>query len=171
MSVIYCLVDPSGQVWASTESYADAAAAAGVDETMGALYRFDLATRRLKADRGDPAAEPIVRAYVEEHFGSPDKLIRLALDGRLPKLVLVELLAADKRPAYLEACARIEREFTDACIAAADPCLSVPRCGLDEGEICLQPLLRAGTEYDKACGAEWLKLFADPRNRIPSWAH
>jgi hypothetical protein len=38
-----------------------------------------------------------------------------------------------------------------------------------EGERCLQPLLRAGTEYHKKCGAEWAALFADAANRDPSW--
>ena len=32
-------------------------------------------------------------------------------------------------------------------------------------EVCLQPLLRAGTEYHKACAAEWVKLFANRENR------
>ncbi|HXH07633.1 MAG TPA: hypothetical protein VNI83_13710 [Vicinamibacterales bacterium] len=169
MSVIYCVVDPSGRVWASTESYTEAAAAAGVDEDLCARCRFDLATRQLKVDRGGPTAEPAVRAYLEEHFGTTEKVIRLALDGRLPKLALADLLAADTRRAYLDACARIERHLTEACIAAGDPCLSVPRCEMGE-EICLQPLLEAGADYHKACAAEWLKLFADPRNRVPAWA-
>jgi len=33
------------------------------------------------------------------------------------------------------------------------------------GEVCLQPLLRSGTEYHKACAAEWAKLYAAPENR------
>lgn len=170
MSIIYCLVDPSGQVWASPDSYADAARAAGVDVDMCAQYRFNLATRRLTADRGTPEAEQAVRRYVDEHFGTPEKVIRLALDGGLPKLVLADLLAPDKRPSFLEACAKIERRYTEECIAANDPCLSEPGCGLEEWEICLQPLVRAGTEFDKACAAEWVKLFADPRNRVAPWA-
>jgi hypothetical protein len=36
--------------------------------------------------------------------------------------------------------------------------------GMD-GEVCLQPLLRAGTEYHKACAAEWTKLFVIRENR------
>jgi len=30
-------------------------------------------------------------------------------------------------------------------------------------------LLRAGTDYEKACGTEWAKLFAHDANRDPSW--
>jgi hypothetical protein len=31
--------------------------------------------------------------------------------------------------------------------------------------------LRAGVEYHRACAAEWIKVFADPRNRIAAWKH
>jgi hypothetical protein len=34
-----------------------------------------------------------------------------------------------------------------------------------EGEACLEPLLRANTEFHKACAAEWIKFFAQPENR------
>ena len=42
------------------------------------------------------------------------------------------------------------------------------RCAL-EGEVCLQPLLRSHSDYLKACGQEWAKLFVDPRNRSDTW--
>lgn len=168
MAIIYCVVTPTGQVWASTESYAQAAAAAGVDVEACGQYRFHLATRQLIADRSSPAADEAVRAYLDRHFGTPEKLIRVALDGGLPKPVLSELLAANTRHQFLEACAAIERRYTAECVAAADPCLEVPSCGLDD-EICLQPLLRAGSDYEKACAAEWAALFADPRNRADAW--
>ena len=35
--------------------------------------------------------------------------------------------------------------------------------------MCLQPLLRAGTEYYRACGAEWVRFFADAENRERGW--
>jgi hypothetical protein len=38
-----------------------------------------------------------------------------------------------------------------------------------DGERCLQPLLQAGTEYHKKCGAAWNALFADEANRDASW--
>jgi hypothetical protein len=82
-----------------------------------------------------------------------------AAEGRIPKHVLAGLLPPAKRAAFLEACARIEKRYTEDCTAAGDPCLE-SGCAL-EGEICLQPLLRAGDEYHKACAAEWLKIMAN----------
>ena len=61
----------------------------------------------------------------------------------------------------------IERSYTDACAAAKDPCLE-SGCSC-VGDVCLQPLLRASTEYHSRCGAEWAKLFAERSNRDGSW--
>jgi len=88
---------------------------------------------------------------------SPD-VVKAAAEGRIPKHVLAGLLPAGKRIAFLDACTRIEKAYTEACTATGDPCLE-SGCAL-EGEVCLQPLLRAGEEYHKACAAEWLKLVA-----------
>jgi hypothetical protein len=57
-----------------------------------------------------------------------------------------------------------------ACGAKNDPCLE-SGCSIDHeaGETCLQPLLNAGIEYDKACAAEWFKLFQSPQNRVEAW--
>ena len=74
------------------------------------------------------------------------------------------MLTPEPRRQFLDACAAIEKNYTDQCAAAKDPCLE-SGCSA-EGEICLQPLLRAGTEYHKACAAEWAKLFADHANRL-----
>ena len=60
-----------------------------------------------------------------------------------------------------------EKKYTDDCAAEHDPCLE-SGCAV-EGEICLQPLLKAGIEYQKACAAEWIKMFENPRNRIEAW--
>ena len=81
---------------------------------------------------------------------------RDALEGRLSKLALADLLAADHRPTFLARCAAIEKRYTDDCAAANDPCLE-SGCAV-EGEICLQPLLRAESDYNKACGALWIEL-------------
>jgi len=91
------------------------------------------------------------------------QLVRYAEEGRLTKHVLATTLAMEPRRQFLEACAAIEKKFTDEC-GAKDPCLE-SGCSV-EGEVCLQPLLRAGTEYHKACAAEWAKLFAHPENRL-----
>jgi hypothetical protein len=169
--MVYCLVDASGRVFTTdgAESYADLAAAAGLEEQACRQYRFELATRRLFGDRGDSPGEDAVRAYLDHHFGTPAKLMKRAEEGRLPKLVLASLLAAGTREPYLDACALIEKQHTDDCAAANDPCLESGCAVEGEGEICLQPLLRAGTEYDRACADEWLRLFTHPRHRVEAW--
>ena len=98
---------------------------------------------------------------------SPEKLMDLANEGYLPKGVLQNLLDVERRRAFLDACAVIERKYTEDCTARNDPCLELG-CAV-EGEICLQPLLRARIKYQKACAAEWIKLFGDPRNRSHTW--
>jgi hypothetical protein len=98
---------------------------------------------------------------------TPAQVMKYATDGRLSKHALASLLALDARGRFLDACAAIELKYTDDCRAMNDPCLE-SGCSA-EGERCLQPLLRAGTEYHQACGAEWIKLFADGGNRDESW--
>jgi hypothetical protein len=98
---------------------------------------------------------------------SPDDVIAHAIDGRLSKHALAGLLAPPARHAFYEACARIEMRYTSECRDLDDPCLE-SGCSM-EGERCLQPILRAGIDYYKACGAEWAKLFADTANRDESW--
>ena len=97
----------------------------------------------------------------------PEQLMTQAAEGRLTKHALLSLLAPAARPAFLAACAKIELKYTEDCRALNDPCLD-SGCSM-EGDRCLQPLLRAGTEYDKACGAEWAKLFVDDANRATAW--
>ena len=101
-------------------------------------------------------------------FDQADRMMAHAVAGRFAKDALACMLTPVSRPAFLEACADIEKRYTAACTARHDPCLE-SGCSC-EGEVCLQPLLRADTEYLKACGAEWVRLFADPANRDPFWA-
>ena len=108
-------------------------------------------------------------AEVDQCVGTSEELMKFAEQGRLPKSVLVNLLDIEHRQAYLDACAVIEKQYTEDCTATNDPCLEAG-CAV-KGEICLQPLLRAGIAYHKACAAEWIKRFADPRNRIDAWKH
>lgn len=98
---------------------------------------------------------------------TPEAMMLHALDGRLSKHALASLLAPAARPVFFDACARIERRYTHACASTGDPCLE-SGCAC-EGEACLQPLLRAGSEYLKACGVEWNVLFADAPNRDQGW--
>ena len=166
---IYCLVDDRGHVYVKdgAESYAEIAAAVGLDEPACQAYRFDLADRRLLIDRGAPASDRAMRTYVDQHLGTPQRLVAFAQEGHLPKRVLVHLLQTSNRRAYLDACAAIEKHYTEACTAQHDPCLA-SGCAVD-GDICLQPVLRAGVEYHRACAAEWLRLFANPRHRVTAW--
>ena len=99
----------------------------------------------------------------DQRMGTPEQLMKIAEQGRLPKHAMAALLAIEHRQAFLDACAVIEKKYTENC-AANDPCLE-SGCAV-EGEICLQPLLRTGTEYHRACTVEWIKVFANPRNRI-----
>jgi len=93
-----------------------------------------------------------------------EPVVKYAMEGRLTKHALATMLTPDARRRFLDACAVIEKKYTEACTATNDPCLE-SGCSL-EGEICLEPLLRAGTEYHKACAAEWRKLYAKQENRV-----
>lgn len=142
---IYCLVDADGKTYVKegARSHAEVAAGFGLDEKACRLLLFD------------PA--------------DPDRLMGFAAEGRLPKHVLMSLLAAETRPAFARTCAAIEKRYTEECTATKDPCLE-SGCAA-EGEICLQPLLRAEDDYQRDCAAEWIKLFAIPSNRVESWRH
>jgi hypothetical protein len=171
---IYCLVDTSGTVYVKdfAESHADVAAHFALNESDCQQYRFDLTDRRLLTDRATPSSAIAAQEYLNQRFGTPDRLMEFAEDGRLSKGVLVNLLDVESRRSYLGACAAIEKKYTEECAAKNDPCLE-SGCSIDQaaGEICLEPLLNAGIDYHKACGAEWIKLFRKPRNRIDAWKH
>jgi hypothetical protein len=94
---------------------------------------------------------------------TPERLMALATEGRVTKHALATRLTLQPRQVFLDACTVIEQKYTDVC-ATKDTCLDAG-CSMDH-EVCLQPLLRAGTEYHKACAAEWAKLYANPENRI-----
>ena len=169
---IYCLVDARGSVYAKdgAESHADVAAHFGLNKRDCQQYRFDLTDRRLLVDRATPSGAIAAQAYVNQRVGTPKRLMQFAEGGHLSKGVLVNLLDVENRRPYLEACAAIEKKYTEECTARNDPCLE-SGCSIDQaaGEICLQPLLRAGVDYHKACAAEWIKLFRRPKNRIDAW--
>jgi hypothetical protein len=168
-SVIRCDIDMDGRVFVHDDSNADAAigVATGVDERASGTYRYDLARRRLLTDRGTAASDRAARHFVEESLASPDKLMTFATEGHLPKRILASLLVGDQQRRFLEACAIIEKKYTDDCTAKNDPCLE-SGCAV-AGEVCLEPVLRAGSEYHKACAAEWVTLFAGRGNRVDAW--
>jgi hypothetical protein len=98
---------------------------------------------------------------------TPEDVMTRAIEGHMPTHALAGLLTPEARRAFYEACGRIEQRYTSECRDANNPCLE-SGCSMD-GERCLQPILRAGIEYDRACGEEWVKLFADGANRDASW--
>jgi hypothetical protein len=98
---------------------------------------------------------------------TPEQVMTCAIEGRLSKHALASLLTLDARRVFFDACGAIEQKYTDDCRAMNDPCLE-SGCSA-EGERCLQPLLRAGTDYHKACGVEWATLFVERGNRDASW--
>ena len=100
---------------------------------------------------------------------TPDQLMALAADGRLTKDELAGFLAIDNRRPFLDACARIERQYTEDCPKKSGACLEAGCAAA--GETCLQPLLHAGSAYYKACAAEWLPIFREPRNRADMLLH
>jgi len=170
-SNIYCLVDAGGHVYVrdGAVSHSEVAARFGLDPQLCDTYRFDLTARRLLVDRGRPASDRAAVAYWDQHVGSPERLMAFAGEGHLTKQILGGLLDADDARAYLEACAVIERRYTADCGASDDRCLE-SGCAV-EGEICLEPLVRAGRDYQQACAAAWRILFEDPQHRTPAWRH
>lgn len=166
---IYCLVDARGNVYSKdgADSHSSVAAEFGLNERECHCYRFDLTSRRLVADRATPSTNVAARTYLDQRVGTPEKLMAFAEEGHLPKSALVTLLNIENRRPYLEACAAIEKRYTEQCTAKDEPCLE-SGCAL-EGETCLQPLLEAGIEYQKACAAEWVGRFQNPQKRIDIW--
>jgi hypothetical protein len=166
---IYCLVDAGGHVYVKDGalSHSEVAQSAGLDSDVCDRYRFDLASRHLFVDRGRPASDHAAQTYWDRQVGSPAKLVTFAAEGHLTKQVLGRLLGAENARAYLDACTVIEKQYTVDCAAQGDPCLE-SGCAL-EGEVCLDPLLKAGGEYHRACGAAWSILFEDPRHRTQAW--
>ena len=76
------------------------------------------------------------------------------------KLELAERLDPDTRKVFLARCAEIEKELTTACGHSGDTCLE-GGCSLEGDEDpCLQPVLRAGAEYDEACERIYADLLA-----------
>lgn len=165
----YLLVDTFGKVYGEdgASSYKEVAERFGLDPAVCQQYRFNLPLRRVVFDRGAPDGVRTALRYLNEHLGTPERLMQAARDGRFSKGVLMELLAPSVREAFAEACSQLERRFTEACTASGEPCLA-SGCAA-EGEVCLEPLMRAKPEYQRACGAAWVRLFDAPEHRVPAW--
>jgi hypothetical protein len=106
---------------------------------------------------------------METHAYTAEQVLTLAVEGRFSKAELAEFLATECRKPFLEACARIEKKYTEDCTAKGEPCLE-SGCSV-EGETCLQPLLHAGSGYYKACAEAWLPIFRDVKNRADMFQH
>ena len=88
---------------------------------------------------------------------SAAELMDFTAEGVLDKELLAQLLPSEPRAVFLAGCAEVERDLTRACAARSDFCLA-SGCAL-EGESCLNALLNAAPEYNKACGRLWLPLY------------
>jgi hypothetical protein len=161
---VLCLVAAGDTVYVKN---ADPTSEFGPNPPDSQEFEFDLATRRLLADRLPSTGSHEVLAFIDRRLGTPEKLMTFAEQGHLSKGVSARLLETDDRRSYLDACAIIERQFTDDCAARNDPCLE-SGCSA-QGEVCLQPLLNAPVEYRKACAVEWIKRFRNPKSRITAW--
>lgn len=108
---------------------------------------------------------------MHQHIASAADLMNSAAKGDLSKAEMAILLNPEFRPVFLSRCAAIEMRYTEAC-SQNDPCLE-SGCSVvgDGGAACLQPLLRAETEYRQACAAEWIKVFEDPARRATGFEH
>ena len=93
---------------------------------------------------------------------SPAQLMHFAEQGILAKAEMAHLLPSESRAEFLHACEEVEKDFTRACAADGDFCLA-SGCAL-EGESCLNALLKAGPEYNKACGRLWLPLYRSSKH-------
>jgi len=109
----------------------------------------------------------VADAELLTYFGTPERLMRFAEQGQLSKFTLASLLEPDSRQQFLDACAAIEKRITEECGANADTCLE-DGCAMD-GDVCLQAVLKAGGAFQKACAAEWIRLFKIDNNRIEVW--
>ena len=85
------------------------------------------------------------------------ELIDFTAEEMLDKDTLAQLLPSEPRAIFLRGCADIERDLTRACAARGDFCLA-SGCAL-EGESCLDALMNAAPEYNRACGRIWLPLY------------
>ena len=88
---------------------------------------------------------------------SATQLIYSAMNGLLTKDDLAQSLDPELRSEFLQACEEVEKAFTRACAANGDFCLA-SGCAL-EGESCLNALLKAGPDFNKACADLWAPLF------------
>ena len=118
--MIYCLVDPSGEVYArdGAESYAEVAEAYGLVEENCQRYRYDLLGRRLLEDRGTPFGGVAARAYFAQRLGTAARFMRFVADGHVPHQVLIKVLDAQIRRPYLDTCASIEHRLRHSQAAA-----------------------------------------------------
>ena len=104
---------------------------------------------------------------MRHRINTPKRLMTYAAEGKVSKAGMASVLAMKPRNDFLRECAKIERQYTVECAAQNDPCLE-SGCSA-EGEICLAPLIRAGSEYKKACAVAWQRLFVKAENRVCGW--
>ncbi len=90
--------------------------------------------------------------------------MHFAEQGILAKAEMAELLRSARQGAtFLARAAEVEKGF-HACVRCARRLCLASGCAL-EGESCLNAILNAGPEYNKACGRQWVALYSNPANR------
>ena len=80
------------------------------------------------------------------------------------KQELADRLDPAARKIFLARCAVIEKELTNTCGHSGDTCLE-GGCSLEgEDEPCLQPVERAGAEYEQACERVFAEIVGQRAN-------
>jgi len=98
---------------------------------------------------------------------SAAQLMHFAEQGLLDKAEMAHLLPPASKADFLRGCEDVEKALTQACAAHGDHCLA-SGCAM-QGESCLNAILNAGPEYNKACGRLCVGLFSNPLNRGKGW--
>ena len=82
----------------------------------------------------------------------------------VPRQVLVAPARCPGRAACFSTRARESRRPTRRSARPRTILCLESGCAIDQaaGEVCLQPLLRAGRDYDAACSGQWVKLVESP---------
>jgi hypothetical protein len=177
--MILCLVDSVGHLYTDDgtgSSYASLASTAGVRQAVCWTFQLDLEYRRVmkaaapgELPPGDPVAERAALEFLERCVATPEAVMAFARGHRLQKAELAKLVIPQKRAAYLEACAAMERRITGACRDRRDPCLE-DGCAFEEnGEACLNAVLSSSDRTRLGWVDLWIDLFKDVANRIETW--
>ena len=141
--MLSCLVDKDGAV--HTVYWPGACLVYDFDLEKKEMVRNPIAQMPFLVEaRHDEAA----RRYFEEQAGTPEKLMRGAVQGKFSKEILAALLVPEKRRAYFDGCELVRKALIESCE---------------------QERKFVKEEYAKFCGFQWVYIFLNPENRIDNW--